>query len=112
MSILNSSDNIFILIICLYLSYSDKIKFKDKLRRFYDKKKIDMANLQKAKEEIHHVKFSTESAEIDSEEMKIQNDIIELDISGTHKIATSRSTLTKFPSSALGFMFNGKHKLK
>jgi len=43
--------------------------------------------------------------------MKIPSEIIELDIGGTHKIATARATLTKFPSSALGCMFSGKHKL-
>lgn len=35
-----------------------------------------------------------------------------LDIGGTHQIATARTTLTKFPSSTLGYMFSGKHDLK
>jgi hypothetical protein len=41
-----------------------------------------------------------------------QNDIIELNVGGTRMIATTRSTLTKFPSSTLGWMFSGKHELK
>ena len=35
-----------------------------------------------------------------------------LDIGGTHMIATARTTLTKFASSTLGYMFNGMHDLK
>ena len=37
-------------------------------------------------------------------------DVIELDIGGTHKIATTRSTLTRCPNSALAVMFSGRHQ--
>lgn len=35
-----------------------------------------------------------------------------MNIGGEKKIATTWSTLTKFPSSTLGWMFSGKHELK
>jgi len=89
----------------------DKLKMKEDFKRFQEKSKLDILNLKKAKEEVHCENLSIGASLIDEEEMKIPSDIIELDIGGTHKIATARSTLTKFPSSALGCMFSGKHKL-
>lgn len=44
---------------------------------------------------------------------KILNpEVIELDIGGTHYIATTRTTLCKIPDSALAAMFSGNHPLK
>lgn len=74
-------------------------------------KKEDIEKLEQAKLEVHNENLSLGSGNIDEEEMKIPTEIIELDIGGTHKLATARTTLTKFPSSALGCMFSGKHKL-
>jgi len=38
------------------------------------------------------------------------SDIIDLDIGGTHKITTTRATLTKYKNSVLSAQFNGKHQ--
>jgi hypothetical protein len=38
-------------------------------------------------------------------------DIIDLDIGGTHKMTTLRSTLCSAPDSSLAMMFSGRHKL-
>lgn len=74
-------------------------------------KKDELEKLDEAKEELHNRNIQLGTGIIDNEETKIPSDIIELDIGGTHKLATARATLTKFPSSALGCMFSGKHKL-
>jgi len=39
-------------------------------------------------------------------------DIIELNVGGTHKLAIAKATLCKVENSGLSTMFNGKHKLK
>lgn len=39
-------------------------------------------------------------------------EIVELNVGGTHKLAISKATLCKAASSSLAAMFNGKHKLK
>ena len=39
-------------------------------------------------------------------------DIIDLDIGGTHHISTTRSTLCRFKNSALAAMFSGRHAMK
>jgi len=38
-------------------------------------------------------------------------DIIDLDIGGTHKITTTKRTLMKFQDSVLEAMFSGRHNL-
>ena len=38
------------------------------------------------------------------------SEIIDLDIGGTHKITTTRATLTKYKGSVLAAQFNGKHQ--
>lgn len=40
-----------------------------------------------------------------------ENNIIDLDIGGTHKITTTRSTLCSVKDSTLAAMFSGRHKL-
>jgi hypothetical protein len=47
---------------------------------------------------------------IDSLKCK-ESDILDLDIGGTHKITTTRSTLVKSSNSALAAMFSGRHEL-
>lgn len=47
--------------------------------------------------------------------MKLQddsNDIIELDIGGTHKVTTTRNTLCKYKYSGLAAMFSGRHAMQ
>eukprot|EP00826_Nyctotherus_ovalis_P033788 TRINITY_DN2753_c0_g1_i12.p1 TRINITY_DN2753_c0_g1~~TRINITY_DN2753_c0_g1_i12.p1 ORF type:complete len:440 (+),score=110.94 TRINITY_DN2753_c0_g1_i12:160-1479(+) len=39
-------------------------------------------------------------------------DVIELNVGGTHKLVTTKATLCKAQGSTLAAMFNGKHKLK
>ena len=91
----------------------DKLKLQDDYKRFQIWKKDEVDKLQQAKQEIHDENVSLGTGNLEAEEeMKIPSEIIELDIGGTHKMATARATLTKFPSSALGCMFSGKHKLK
>jgi hypothetical protein len=40
-----------------------------------------------------------------------KDNIVELDIGGTHKLTTTRSTLCTVPDSALATMFSGRHQL-
>lgn len=40
-----------------------------------------------------------------------EGSIIDLDIGGTHKITTTRSTLTSRSDSTLAAMFSGRHQL-
>jgi len=84
---------------------------QDDYQKFLSYKKDELEKLDEAKEELHNRNIQLGTGIIDNEETKIPSDIIELDIGGTHKLATARATLTKFPSSALGCMFSGKHKL-
>lgn len=39
------------------------------------------------------------------------SDIIDLEVGGTHKLTTTKSTLTKYKNSVLAAMFSGKHEL-
>jgi len=41
----------------------------------------------------------------------VEEDIIELDVGGTHQITTSKNTLLKFEGSTLAAMFSGRHNL-
>lgn len=41
----------------------------------------------------------------------VEEDIIELDVGGTHKITTTKKTLMQFPGSTLEAMFSGRHSL-
>ena len=40
-----------------------------------------------------------------------EENIFDLDIGGTHKITTTKSTLCSAPDSTLAAMFSGRHKL-
>ena len=42
---------------------------------------------------------------------QVKEDIIDLDVGGTHKITTTKRTLTKFEGSVLEAMFSGRHEL-
>mmetsp|Transcript_16308 Transcript_16308/g.16027 ORF Transcript_16308/g.16027 Transcript_16308/m.16027 type:complete len:180 (+) Transcript_16308:300-839(+) len=90
----------------------EKIKLQDEYNKFMYYKSEEDGKLKKAKEEVLKENLTLGTGNVEEEEMKIPSEIIELDIGGTQKIATARATLTKFPSSALGCMFSGKHKLK
>ena len=41
----------------------------------------------------------------------VEEDILDLDIGGTHKLTTTKKTLTKFEGSVLAAMFSGRHHL-
>jgi len=41
----------------------------------------------------------------------VADEILELDVGGTHMITTSKKTLTKFEGSVLEAMFSGRHHL-
>jgi len=43
--------------------------------------------------------------------LSMQDDIIDLNIGGTHKITTSRKTLTSVKDSSLAAMFSGRYPL-
>lgn len=86
----------------------EKLKLQDDYKTFLRNKKNELDKLENARYEVHQENLSLGTLQ---EEEKITTEIIELDIGGTHKLATARTTLTKFPSSALGCMFSGKHKL-
>ena len=40
-----------------------------------------------------------------------ESDILDIDIGGTHKMTTTRNTLTKYSNSALAAMFSGRHEI-
>jgi hypothetical protein len=86
--------------------------------------KNEKLNLQKAKQKFMEFK-AQEIVKIDKEKeqwkenLKIvdslkckESDILDLDIGGTYKITTTRSTLTKYPNSALSAMFSGRHEIQ
>lgn len=79
----------------------EKLKLQEEYLKFQNSKSEEIDRLSQAIDEVQNENMSLGIGNIE-EEMKIPTDIIELDIGGTHKIATSRATLTKFPSSALG----------
>eukprot|EP00826_Nyctotherus_ovalis_P048143 TRINITY_DN5637_c0_g2_i7.p1 TRINITY_DN5637_c0_g2~~TRINITY_DN5637_c0_g2_i7.p1 ORF type:complete len:362 (-),score=82.97 TRINITY_DN5637_c0_g2_i7:48-1133(-) len=61
-------------------------------------------------------KISREKKVIERNERRLKpissTEIIEMNIGGTHMIATTKETLCKDSNSVLATMFNGKHKLK
>jgi len=40
-----------------------------------------------------------------------ENNIIDLDIGGTHKVTTTRATLCTYKDSTLAAMFSGRHQM-
>lgn len=88
-----------------------KLKLQENFKTFQEHKREQLEKLNKAKEDIVAENLSLGMNNNNEEESKLSSDIIELDVGGTHMIATARTTLTKFPSSDLGSMFSGKHKL-
>ena len=41
----------------------------------------------------------------------VEEEILDLDIGGTHKVTTAKKTLTKFEGSVLAAMFSGRHQM-
>ena len=41
----------------------------------------------------------------------VEEDILDLDIGGTHHVTTTKKTLVKFENSVLAAMFSGRHQL-
>ena len=91
----------------LNLLNEERKKMKDsqetieKLRVNYIKyKRKELEKLDKEKNELKYLfKFYNGVSE---------NDILELNIGGTHEIATTRATLTKYKNSALAVFFSGQ----
>ena len=79
--------------------YHEKEEFKEKCQKeilnYEREKEIWKENLEKAK-----------SLECNEE------DIIDLNIGGTHMLTTTKNTLCKYPSSTLALLFSGNHSLQ
>lgn len=71
---------------------------------------------KKAKEEYERIRVKNEMLQENKRKLlKMQSDnedIIDLDIGGTHQITTTRATLCRFKNSGLAAMFSGKFPLK
>jgi len=73
----------------------------EKLRADYIKcKRKELEKLEKEKNELKHL-FKLYNG-------VSENDILELNIGGTHEITTTRATLTKYKNSALAVFFSGQ----
>jgi len=71
---------------------------------------LDFKNGEKFKLEKEKDQFKENLKIIESVNIK-DTDILDLDIGGTQKITTLRSTLLKYPNSALAAMFSGKYEV-
>jgi len=71
---------------------------------------VDFKNGEKFKLEKEKDQFKENLKIIESVNIK-DTDILDLDIGGTQKITTLRSTLLKYPKSALAAMFSGKYEV-
>ena len=76
----------------------------EKLREKYiNYKRKELEKLDKEKNELKYLfKLNNDVSE---------SDILELNIGGTHEIATTRATLTKYKNSALAVFFSGMHPM-
>ena len=94
----------------LNLINEERKKMKDsqdtieKLREKYiNYKRKELEKLDKEKNELKYLfKLNNDVSE---------SDILELNIGGTHEIATTRATLTKYKNSALAVFFSGMHPM-
>jgi hypothetical protein len=84
---------------------SEKANILKARQKFVEFKNQEMVKLEKEKE-----LWKENSKIVDGLKCK-ESDILDLDIGGTHKITTTRSTLIKHPNSALAAMFSGRHEL-
>lgn len=73
---------------------------------------MEEEKISKGKQDLNEIENSFILIEEKMMSAENSKDVLELNIGGTELIATHRSTLTKFPSSTLGWMFSGKHDLK
>lgn len=78
---------------------NEKIQLAAKKQKFYSKMMKKRQKLERDKTQIEYNYIKAQSLMFDA------SDIINLDIGGTHKIATSRKTLCKYKDSALCAMF-------
>lgn len=85
----------------------EKLKLMEEKKKFMRKRQEEFAKLENDKNILDDNRSLIESLLVNNE-----NDVIDLDIGGTHKLTTTRKTLTKFKNSGLSLMFSGKHELK
>lgn len=114
---INDNDNTFqhiedLLESILFLISNEKTKIQNE--------KANLINARQKFKEESELRYIKHQKEIDNWKQSLliaeslqcnENDILELDIGGMQKVTTTRSTLTKYPSSALAAMFSGRHKL-
>jgi hypothetical protein len=84
---------------------SDKLNLKRERNKFSEKKNSEVNKFEQEKEQwAENLKI------VESLKCK-ETDILDLDIGGTQKFSTTRSTLMKYANSALSAMFSGRHEL-
>jgi hypothetical protein len=81
-----------------------KLILNQKKKLFEDHLRIERGRMKKEKKAIERSKERLGQL--------LSSEVIEMNIGGTHMIATTKETLCKVHDSALAAMFNGKHKLR
>jgi hypothetical protein len=84
---------------------NDKLVFLKEKQKFLEFKNSEKMKLEKEKDQFKENLKIIESVNIKD------SDILDLDVGGTQKITTLRSTLLKYPNSALAAMFSGKYEI-
>jgi hypothetical protein len=75
---------------------SEKQKFASERKNQYEELKSDQKRWQENKEKV---------------DAMFTEDVIDINVGGTHLITTTRNTLTSIKDSSLAAMFSGRHKL-
>lgn len=78
------------------LLQNEKQKFASERKHQYEELKADQKRWNENKEKIDSL---------------FTEDVIDLNIGGTHLVTTTRNTLVAVPDSSLAAMFSGRHKL-
>jgi len=84
---------------------NEKLVFLKEKQKFLEFKNTEKQKLEKEKDQFKENLKIIESVNIKD------SDILDLDVGGTQKITTLRSTLLKYPNSALAAMFSGKYEI-
>jgi hypothetical protein len=77
---------------------TEKTKFAQERKHQYEELKADKQRWQENKDKVEKL-------------FNRQEDIVDLNIGGTHKVTTSRRTLTSVKDSSLAAMFSGRYPL-